>query len=91
VKTAGSIKLKIMEAQQLQTDKVNIINWINQLQDNSLIEQIKSMMVSDICLLSNEQKNAIDEALKSIEKEGTTPHNAVMEETKKRFPHLYNR
>jgi len=80
-----------MEAQQLQTDKINIINWINQLQDNSLIEQIKSMMVSDVCLLSNEQKNAIDEALKSIEKEGTIPHNAVMEETKKRFPHLYNR
>ena len=80
-----------MEAQQLQTDKINIINWINQLQDNYLIEQIKSMMVSDICLLSNEQKNAIDEALKSIEKEGITPHNSVMEETKKRFPHLYNR
>jgi hypothetical protein len=80
-----------MEAQQLQTDKINIINWINQLQDNSLIEQIKSMMVSDVCLLSNEQKNAIDEALKSIEKEGITPHNSVMEETKKRFPHLYNR
>jgi hypothetical protein len=80
-----------MEAQQLQTDKINIINWINQLQDNSLIEQIKSMMVSDVCLLSNEQKNAIDEALKSIEKEGITSHNSVMEETKKRFPHLYNR
>jgi hypothetical protein len=80
-----------MEAQQLQTDKLNIINWINQLQDNSLIEQIKSMMASDVCLLSNEQKNAIDEALKSIEIEGTTSHNAVMEETKKRFPHLYNR
>lgn len=80
-----------METQQLQTDKINIINWINQLQDNSLIEQIKSMMVSDVCLLSNEQKNAIDEALKSIEKEGITPHNSVMEETKKRFPHLYNR
>ena len=80
-----------MEAQQLQTDKINIINWINQLQDNYLIEQIKSMMVSDICLLSNEQKNAIDEALQSIEKEGITSHNSVMEETKKRFPHLYNR
>ena len=80
-----------MEAQQLQTDKINIINWINQLQDNSLIEQIKSMMVSDVCLLSNEQKNAIDEGLKSIEKDGITSHNSVMEETKKRFPHLYNR
>ena len=34
---------------------------------------------------------AIDEALKSIETKGTTAHNAVMEETKKRFPHLYNR
>ena len=81
-----------MSIQQLQNDKLNIINWVSQLQDYSLIEKIKSLMgTNDECLLSNEQKNDIDEALKSIETKGTVPHNTVMEETKKRFPHLYNR
>jgi hypothetical protein len=77
---------------QLQNDKLNIINWISQLQDYSLIEKIKCLMPSsDENILSNEQKEAIDNALKSIETIGTIPHNIVMEETKKRFPHLYNR
>jgi DNA polymerase IIIc chi subunit len=81
-----------MNIQQLQNDKLSIINWISQLQDYSLVEKVKSIMSSpDACLLSNEQKKAIDEALQSIEAKGTTPHNTVMEETKKRFPHLYNR
>lgn len=81
-----------MNVQQLQNDKLSIINWMSQLEDYSLIEKVKSIMSSpDICLLSNDQKNAIDEALKSIESKGTTPHNVVMEETKKRFPHLYSR
>jgi hypothetical protein len=81
-----------MKIQQLQNDKLNIINWITQLQDYSVVEKVKSIMSSsEVCLLSNEQKNAIDEALQSIETKGTTPHNIVMEETKSRFPHLYNR
>jgi hypothetical protein len=80
-----------MNAQQLQNDKLNIINWISQLQDYNIIEKVKSIMSSsDICLLSNEQKMAKDEAIQSIEIKGTTPHNVVMEETKKRFPHLFN-
>lgn len=41
--------------------------------------------------LSNEQKKAIDEAITSIETKGTIEHNTLMEETKKRFPHLFNR
>lgn len=81
-----------MDIEQLQKDKLHIINWISQLQDYSLVEKIKSIMSSpDACLLSDAQKNAIDEALQSIETKGTTPHNTVMEETRKRFPHLQNK
>ena len=81
-----------MSTQQLQKDKLNIINWISQLEDISLVEKLKAIMSSsETCLLSDLQKKAIDEALESIKTEGTTPHNTVMEETKKRFPHLYNR
>ena len=82
----------MVNTQQLQNDKLNIINWITQLQDDSLVEKIKSIMSSsDKCLLSNEQKNAIDEALISVKTKGTTSHNSVMEETKNRYPHLFNR
>ena len=81
-----------MNTQQLQDDKLNIINWISQLQDYTVVEKIKSIMSSpDKFLLSKIQKKAIDEALESVENKGTISHNIVMEETKKRFPHLSNR
>ena len=81
-----------MNIQQLQDDKLNIINWISQLQDYTVVEKIKSIMSSpDKFLLSKVQKKAIDEALESVENKGTISHNIVMEETKKRFPHLSNR
>jgi hypothetical protein len=45
----------------------------------------------ETCSLTKDQKNAIDDALKSIETKGTTPNNVIKEETRKRFPHLFNR
>ena len=82
----------MLNTQQIQADKLNIINWITQLQDDVIVEKIKSLMsASDICLLTNEQKEAIDDALISIKTKGTIPHNIVVEETKKRYPHLFDR
>ena len=43
------------------------------------------------CLLSDAQKNAIDEALEDVANGRVHSHQYVMEETKKRFPHLFNR
>jgi hypothetical protein len=81
-----------MNAQQLQDDKLKIINWISQLQDSSLVDKLKAIMSSaEDSTLTNEQKALIDQAFESIQQEGTISHNTVMEETKKRFPHLYNR
>ena len=80
----------MLNAQQIQADKLNIINWITQLQDDVVVEKIKSLMsASDICLLTNEQKAAIDDALISIKTKGTIPHNTVIEETKRRYTHLF--
>lgn len=45
----------------------------------------------EISSLTNEQKNAIDEAIKSIETKGTILNSSMKEETQKRFPHLFNR
>ncbi|MDI9310548.1 MAG: hypothetical protein QM535_10050 [Limnohabitans sp.] len=81
-----------MNSQQLQNDKLNIINWISQLQDYALVEKIKTLMIAaNVSVLTDEQKNAIDEALQSIDAKGTTSHTTVMEETKQRFPHIFNR
>ena len=33
-----------MNTQKLQNDKLNLIQWITQIQDHSLIEKIKSLM-----------------------------------------------
>ncbi|PKP40792.1 MAG: hypothetical protein CVT96_07660 [Bacteroidetes bacterium HGW-Bacteroidetes-13] len=69
--------------------------------DDSQIEAVKAFMKAlkikfeiskeKTVTLSGEQKKAIDQALASIETKGTIEHNTVMEETKKRFPHLFNR
>lgn len=81
-----------MNTQQLQNDKLNIINWISELQDYSLVEKIKTIMSkAKENSLTTEQKKAIDEAFQSIEKNGTKSHETVMEETKNKFPHLFRR
>lgn len=54
-------------------------------------ENIKNKNKDDEFLLSDFQKKAIDEALDDIEKGKVILHDEVMKETKKRFPHLFNR
>jgi len=81
-----------MDVQQLHNDKQTIIDWINELQDYSLVAKIKAMMNNpEETSLTSEQKNAIDKALISVEKNGTKSHETVMTETKKRYPHLFQR
>jgi PHD/YefM family antitoxin component YafN of YafNO toxin-antitoxin module len=45
----------------------------------------------DDTILSNAQKAAIDEALEDVANGRVHSHQDVMEETKNRFPHLFNR
>jgi PHD/YefM family antitoxin component YafN of YafNO toxin-antitoxin module len=45
----------------------------------------------DESLLNDVQKKAIDEALEDVANGKVHLHKDVMEETKKRFPHLFNR
>ncbi|TAH03264.1 MAG: hypothetical protein EAZ15_03420 [Sphingobacteriales bacterium] len=81
-----------MNLQQFEADKLNIINWINHLQDFDTVEKVKSLMpLSNVFELTEAQKNAIDEALISLETSKAIPHELVMKETKERFGHLFNR
>lgn len=45
----------------------------------------------EVSLLSDAQKIAIDEAINDVANGRVNSHEYVMEETKKRFPHLFNR
>jgi len=57
-----------------------------------VVEKIKAIMSKNKDVsLTLEQKNAIDQAFVSIEKNGTKTHDDVMEQTKKKFPNLFQK
>jgi hypothetical protein len=67
-------------------------------EDSSQIEAVKAFMNAskikfeikeNVSKMTDSQKIAIDEAIESIEKQGGIEHHIVMEETKKRYAHLY--
>jgi hypothetical protein len=51
-----------MDTQQLQKDKLNIINWIRQLEDFSVVEKVKALMSSSDKhhTLTKEQQEILD-------------------------------
>lgn len=51
-----------MNPSQLQIDKLNIINWITEVEDFSIVEKIKGIMTSDKKpdKLSDEQQDVLD-------------------------------
>ena len=51
-----------MDTKQLQSDKLNIINWITEIQDSSIVEKIKAIMGSESkpYKLTNEQQKILD-------------------------------
>lgn len=54
-------------------------------------EGINSREKNNKCLLNDAEKKAIDESLEDVENGRMQLHKDVVEETKKRFPHLFNR
>ncbi|AWG21937.1 hypothetical protein FFWV33_10575 [Flavobacterium faecale] len=54
-----------MNTQQLQKDKLNIINWISQLEDVSVVEKVKALMGSSVkkYTLTTEQQKILDKQL----------------------------
>jgi hypothetical protein len=81
-----------MTTHQLQNEKEIIINWINELEDSALISKIKNLMnSSDKCLLSDEQKEAINKGLASLKDKGGIPHEEAMLQIRNKFPKYFNR
>lgn len=60
-----------MNTQQLQNDKLNIINWISELQDYSLVEKIKTIMSkAKENSLTTEQKKLLMRLFNLLKKTG---------------------
>lgn len=81
-----------MKAENIQAEKLDIIDWILHLQDASLLKKIKSLRADTSeqkHVFTRDQKKAIDKGLKSLEKNGGIPHSEVMEQTKNRYPNLF--
>ena len=53
-----------MNTQKLQNDKLNLIQWITQIQDHTLIEKIKSLMSTSI---DNLQLTLEQEVIRAVE------------------------
>lgn len=64
-------------------DALALLNYIRSLQYVSILED-------EMDDLSAEQKTAINQGLKSL-KEGSLSHEKVMNSTRERFPHLFEK
>jgi PHD/YefM family antitoxin component YafN of YafNO toxin-antitoxin module len=90
-----------METVSVTEFRSNIKRYLDIARDEELViyrSKNESFVVTplnkiskEISLLSPAQKKAIDEALEDVANGRVHSHQYVMEETKKRFPHLFNR
>ena len=79
----------------IKEKKLDLISWLIQLNDESIISKLNSVKEltesSNYCLLSDSEKRAIDVALDDILNNPLITHDAVMEATASRYPHLFNK
>lgn len=62
-----------MDAQNINSEKINLINWITNLQDSSMIERLKELYLSTDTIPQWQK----DEVLKRV---ATTPREAYLSE-----------
>lgn len=70
----------------LQTRKINIINWLTQLNDEEIVSKIEKMQRSTPDwwdTLSDEEKAEIEQGLSDIENGNVKTHEEVMAKYKK--------
>ena len=68
----------------IQTSKIELAKIVLDIENPNLIEEIFRLIQSKE-KLTESQKQAIDEALYSLDHNEGIPHDAVMEETKNRY------
>lgn len=77
----------------IQSEKLNLIEWLAGINDNRIIKQLKALQKSSQeqsdSSLSAEERSAIDTGLNSISAGKTHSHDSVRKSTKKKYPHLF--
>ena len=69
----------------IQAEKIALIKLLLDTQKESVLNKIKLILTEDEESLSVSEKEAINEAIYSLEKNEGIPHDQVMEETKERY------
>lgn len=69
----------------IHAEKIELIRLILETKKESVINKIKQILVQEQDEMTALQKNAVDEAILSLEKGEGVLHDQVMEETKKRY------
>lgn len=75
----------------IAAEKLNIIQWLNDINDKKVIHQLLSLKESfeENALLEKEVKDAIDLGLRSIEQGKLRLHDEVVDLTKDKYPELF--
>ena len=76
----------------IQAEKLSLIEWIAKVDDDRIIKQFKALQQTSEASLSSlteREKAAIDQGLKSIEEGKVHEHDPVMQSTKEKYPHLF--
>lgn len=75
----------------IHAEKIELIRLILETKKESVINKIKQILVQEQEDISPLQKNAVDEAVLSLEKGEGVLHDQVMEETKKRYSKYFKK
>ena len=75
----------------IAAEKLNIIQWLNDINDKKVIHQLLSLKESfeENALVEKEVKDAIDLGLRSIEQGKLRLHDEVVDLTKDKYPELF--
>jgi len=77
----------------IQAEKLNLIKWLAEINDLEVIKQFKILQKSSLekgaIKLTDVEKSAIDQGLKSIEEDRVQSHESVVEMTKSKYPTLF--
>ena len=75
----------------IHAEKIELIRLILETKKESVISKIKQILVQEQEEMTAIQKNAVDEAILSLEKGEGVLHDQVMEETKKRYSKYFKK
>jgi len=75
----------------IHAEKIELIRLILETKKESVINKIKQILVQEQEEMTALQKNAVDEAILSLEKGEGVLHDQVMEETKKRYSKYFKK